>query len=121
MDYEVLIVDDSSFMRKVVSKIFKTIPEIKTIHEAFDGESAIEMYKKIKPNLVTMDVDMPKMNGFEATKAIVSFDPDAKVVIVTSVDKPDTRKEAENAGACGFIKKPFQDEEVKKIVDKIIK
>ena len=121
MACEVLIVDDSSFMRTMLSKIFKTIPEIQKIHEADNGPSAIEIYKKIKPNIVTMDIDMPKMDGITATKKIISFDSKAKIVMVTSVEKTKTRSDAESAGACGFIKKPFQVTEIKKIIGKIPK
>ena len=119
MGYDILIVDDSSFMRTKLSKILETIPEIQKIHEAENGILAIDMYKKIKPDLVTMDIDMPNMDGFKSTKEIMNFDPKAKIVIVTSVDKVNTRDEAEDVGAWGFINKPFQKEEISELINEI--
>lgn len=119
MNYEILIVDDSSFMRTKLSQILETIPEIQKIHEANDGISAIDMYKKNEPDLVLMDIDMPNMNGIEATKEIMNLDPKAKIIIVTNVDQSDTRDKAEDAGAWGFINKPFQKEEIKELIKEI--
>jgi len=116
MSYNVLVADDSSFMRTMLSKIFKNIPEVGQIREAINGIEVIEMYKKEKPDLVTMDIDMPELNGIEAAKQIKSFDPKAKIVMVTSTNKTDVKEEAQKIGTLGYITKPFDRERIKEII-----
>jgi len=70
MSLNVLVVDDSSFMRSLLTKIFKKSPKIDGVIEAIDEQSAIDTYQKECPSLVTMDIDMPGMNGLEAAKKI---------------------------------------------------
>jgi len=121
MSYNVLVVDDSSFMRSMLSKMFKNTPGIEDAHQAVNGEESLKIYKEKKPDLVTMDVDMPEMNGIDAAGKIKSFDPKAKIVMVTSIDKPETRAEAEKIGVCGYITKPFQREQIRALVENISK
>ena len=72
MSQRVLVVDDSSFMRSLLTKIIKKSPKIDDVVEAMDGNSAVEKYQQEHPNLVTMDIDMPGMNGLEAAKKLKS-------------------------------------------------
>ncbi|NYT06479.1 MAG: response regulator, partial [Methanomicrobiales archaeon] len=104
---KVLIVDDTMFMRTLLKNIlFSGGHDI--VGEAENGEQAVELYAKLKPDLVTMDVVMPKMNGIEALKAIKTADPTAKVIMCTAVGQEQMVKLAIKTGAKGYIVKPFQ-------------
>lgn len=103
----ILIVDDTLFMRTLLKNIlFSGGHDI--VGEAGDGDEAIEKFKALKPDLVTMDVVMPKVNGIEALKGIKAFDPNAKVVMCTAVGQEQMVKLAIKTGARGYIVKPFQ-------------
>ena len=119
MSQRVLVVDDSSFMRSLLTKIIKKSPKIDDVVEAMDGNSAVEKYQQEHPNLVTMDIDMPGMNGLEAAKKIKELDPKAKIVMVTSANKEEMKKEAQKIGTLGYITKPFDAEKISVIIDKI--
>ena len=121
MSYNVLVADDSSFMRTMLSKMFKNTPSVGEIRQAVNGEEALQMYKKKRPDLVTMDIDMPEMNGIDVAKKIKSFDPKANIVMVTSSDKSNTREEAEKIGASGYITKPFERAEIKELIENLSK
>ncbi len=93
---------------------------IQSAGEAGDGEEGIAKYKELKPDLVTMDIVMPKLNGIEALKAIKEFDPAARIVMCTAVGQEQMVKLAIKSGAKGYIIKPFQApkvlEEVKNVL-----
>jgi len=103
----ILIVDDTLFMRTLLKNILFSGGHA-IVGEAGDGDEAIEKYKELKPDLVTMDVVMPKMNGIEALKAIKAFDPNAKVIMCTAVGQEQMVKLAIKSGARGYVVKPFQ-------------
>jgi len=103
----ILIVDDTLFMRTLLKNILFTGGH-SIVGEAGDGDEAIEKYKELKPDLVTMDVVMPKMNGIEALKAIKGIDPNAKVIMCTAVGQEQMVKLAIKSGARGYVVKPFQ-------------
>jgi two-component system chemotaxis response regulator CheY len=86
------------------------------VGEAGDGEEAVGKYKELKPDLVTMDVVMPKMNGIEALKAIKQLDPASRIVMCTAVGQEQMVKLAIKSGAKGYIVKPFQ---APKVLDEV--
>jgi len=103
----ILIVDDTLFMRTLIKNIlFSGGHDI--VGEAADGDEAVAKYKDLKPDLVTMDVVMPKVNGIEALKQIRAIDPTARVVMCTAVGQEQMVKLAIKTGARGYIVKPFQ-------------
>jgi two-component system chemotaxis response regulator CheY len=116
---KILIVDDTLFMRTLLKNILFSGGHT-IAGEAGDGEDGVAKYKDLKPDLVTMDIVMPKMNGIEALKAIKEFDPAAKVIMCTAVGQEQMVKLAIKSGAKGYIIKPFQApkvlEEVKSIL-----
>lgn len=116
---KILIVDDTLFMRTLLKNILVGGGHL-VIGEAGDGEEAVGKYKELKPDLVTMDVVMPKMNGIEALKAIKGIDAGARVVMCTAVGQEQMVKLAIKSGAKGYIVKPFQApkvlEEVKNVL-----
>jgi two-component system chemotaxis response regulator CheY len=111
----ILICDDSILVRKKMKDTLSKIGNI-TVLEASDGEQAVAQYMDKKPDLVFMDIVMPKKNGVEALKEILSFDKSAKVVIVSSVGTQGNLKEAIEAGAYDFLQKPISDDSVIKII-----
>ncbi len=115
----ILVVDDTMFMRTLVKNIlFSGGHDI--VGEAEDGVQAVEMYKKLKPDLVTMDVVMPKMNGIEALKSIKAADPKARVIMCTAVGQEQMVKLAIKSGAKGYIVKPFQAPKVIEEVNNVL-
>ena len=102
----VLVVDDSDNMRMTIKALLER-NGFQIVGESGDGASAIEKYKELKPDVVTMDVTMSGMDGMEAMKQIIEFDPEAKVVMVSAMGQDVYVKEAIIAGAKGYIVKPF--------------
>lgn len=104
---KILIVDDTAFMRTLLRNILFSGGHT-IIGEAENGEDAVTKYRELKPDLVTMDVVMPKMNGIEALKSIKTLDPAARIVMCTAVGQEQMVKLAIKSGARGYIVKPFQ-------------
>ncbi|TNE72861.1 response regulator [bacterium] len=102
----IMIVDDHIDMRRVLRQIVsKNVKNDVDFIECMSGEEAIHQYSVHKPSIVLMDIELTKMNGFEATKIICDSDSEAKVVIVTSYDSLSFRKKAREVNAMGFISK----------------
>jgi two-component system chemotaxis response regulator CheY len=106
-----LIVDDAVFIRLTLKMMLEK-NGYQVVGEAENGSEAILKYNELKPDLVTMDVTMPQMDGITALKAIKRMDPSAKVVMISALGQESTVKEAIISGASGFIVKPFVEEQV---------
>lgn len=104
---KILVADDASFMRTVLKDILKSNGLASDIIEAPDGVEAVRQYMKHKPDLVTMDVNMPKADGIQALKGIMKVNPNACVVMVTSVEQKHVVQDAMKSGARDYIIKPF--------------
>ncbi len=107
VSYRVLMVDDSSTVRKLGAQMLRS-EMFEICGEASDGYQAFQVYKELKPDVVTMDVNMPVMNGIEALRQILAYDKNAKVVMVTSEGHRDMVMEAVKLGAKGYVVKPFR-------------
>ena len=103
---KVLICDDSILARKQIKDII-AIAGAPSVYEASDGEKAVEIYKKEKPDLVFLDIVMPKKDGNITIKEIMEFDPEAKIIVVSSVGTHTQLKCALESGASDFIQKPI--------------
>ena len=103
--YRVLVADDSTTMRKIVGQHLKS-EAYEVCGEATNGKEAVEMYKELDPDAVTLDINMPQMNGIDALKAIVEFDKNARIVMLTSEGQRETVVEALKIGARGYVVKP---------------
>jgi two-component system chemotaxis response regulator CheY len=115
----VLVVDDAVFMRKMVSDaLAKGGHEI--VGEAGNGQEAIERYQELKPEVTTLDITMPEMDGIAALKAILDLDPAARVVMCSALGQESKVLEAVKAGARDFVVKPFQPERVLEAVGKAL-
>ena len=115
----ILITDDARFMRLVLRRIL-TQAGHQVVGEAKDGEEAVKMYGELRPDCATMDIVMPRKNGIDAVKDIMSFDPHAKIIMVTALGQEAFVLDAIKAGAREFIIKPFRNEEIVKAVLKTI-
>ncbi|HEY8420933.1 MAG TPA: response regulator [Thermoclostridium sp.] len=107
----VLIVDDTAFMRMSL----KTMLEkngFEVIGEAENGSVAVRKYKELRPDIVTMDITMPEMDGIQALKEIRQFDSNSKVVMISALGQESYVREAVMSGAKGFIIKPFKEDYV---------
>ena len=117
---KILVTDDSKMARKMV---IKTLTEILgddvEIHEAQNGQEALDLYKQISPNIAFLDLTMPIMDGFEALEKIKEFDSNAKVVIISADIQKLSMDKALQLGAFNFIKKPIDLEKMQQILNKI--
>ena len=114
----VLIADDTQFMRANL-KIILERNQMQVVGEAENGIKAVKLYGDLKPDVVTMDITMPGMDGIEAVKQIKKMDPNAKVIMVTALGQEMFVREAIVAGAKNFIVKPFKEEKIVDIINKI--
>ncbi len=119
MGKKVLIVDDAAFMRMLLKDII-TKAGFEVVGEASNGKEAVEKYKELKPDIVTMDITMPEMNGIEAVKEIKKIDPNAKIIMVSAMGQQAMVIEAIQAGAKDFIVKPFQPARVIEALKKLV-
>ncbi len=118
---KILIVDDASFMRSVLKDIIKSNGLATEIFEAGDGIEGVKAYQKIKPDLVTMDVNMPRADGIQALRAILKIDPLAKVIMITSVEEKHIVQDAIKLGARDYVVKPFDRSNVPLVINKVIR
>jgi len=116
MTRTVLIVDDIAFVRKTLTAIL-TDMNYQVVGEAENGVQAIALYEKFKPDIVTMDIVMPKMSGIEATAKIIKRHPSAKIVIVSAMGQENLVMDAITAGAKDYILKPFIKKDILKTLD----
>ena len=115
-----LIVDDSKYAREGISKFLNKLKH-EIIAEAEDGLAAIEVYKECNPDIVTMDFEMPNMRGLDAAKEILSMNPEAKIIIITSiVDKKDILY-AQKVGVKKILIKPISLKDLKCAIEEIEK
>jgi two-component system chemotaxis response regulator CheY len=118
-DLKVLVCDDSILARKQLKDIIAT-NGTPTFYEATDGQCAIDMYKKVKPDIVFLDIVMPKKDGNIAIEEIISYDPAATIIICSSVGTQSLLKCALEAGARDFVQKPIDPQQVLDIMNKFL-
>lgn len=119
MKKKVLIVDDAVFMRMKLKDILEK-DGYEVVAEAQNGIEAIEKYKQEMPDIVTLDITMPEMDGIEALKRIKEIDPAAKVIMCSAMGQQSMVMDAIQEGALDFIVKPFETERVLQSVRKTV-
>jgi two-component system chemotaxis response regulator CheY len=118
MALRVMLVDDALFMRNMLKDIFIRAG-YEVVAEAENGEMALNLYEESRPDLVTMDIVMPRKSGIEALQEIMAAHPEACVVMVSALGQDSLVLEAVESGAKDFIVKPFKEENVLEIVRRI--
>ncbi len=119
MSHKILIVDDAAFMRMMIKDIL-TKNGFEVVGEAADGAQAVEKYKETTPDLVTMDITMPEMDGITALKEIKKINPNAKIIMCSAMGQQAMVIDAIQAGAKDFIVKPFQADRVIEAISKTL-
>ncbi|WP_026882779.1 response regulator [Clostridium akagii] len=114
----VLITDDAAFMRMALKTMLER-NKFEIIGEAENGKIAIEKYKIFKPDIVTLDITMPVMDGIEALKQIIAFDKNAKIMMISALGQQTIVRQAVILGAVGFVVKPFNEETIIKAFNKL--
>ncbi|PAV29379.1 two-component system response regulator [Virgibacillus profundi] len=116
---KILVVDDAKFMRVTLAAMLEQ-GHHEIIGEAENGKEAIERYKELQPELFTMDITMPVMNGIDAIKEIMELDSNAKIIVCSAMGQQKVVVEAIESGAKDFIVKPFDENRVFETVDRVL-
>ena len=114
---KILIVDDSRTSRKMLRNILESNGH-EIIDEAVNGQEGVQKFQALKPDVVTLDITMPVVDGVEALKMIKALDPESKVVMVTAAGQKNKMIECIKAGANEFLTKPFEQQEIVDVINK---
>ncbi|MBU5428597.1 response regulator [Kineothrix sp. MSJ-39] len=115
---KILIVDDSRTSRKMLRNILESNGH-EIIDEAVNGQEGVQKFQALKPDVVTLDITMPIVDGVEALKMIKALDPESKVVMVTAAGQKNKMIECIKAGANEFLTKPFEQQEIVDVINKM--
>ena len=119
MGINVLIADDLKFIKLVLRELLEKAG-FRVVGEASNGEEAVELYQEKRPDVVLMDITMPKMDGLAALKQILKLDPQAKLIMCSALGQQNLIVQALQLGAKDFIVKPFRDERVVAAIKKVL-
>ncbi|MBI3891165.1 MAG: response regulator [Candidatus Wallbacteria bacterium] len=119
MDKRILIVDDAAIIRRILKAMFQK-NGFTVAGEAEDGLQGMNLYRELKPDLVTMDITMPNVDGISATRNILHEFPDARIIMVSSVGQENVIREAIGLGALDFIVKPLKEEQIISAVKRVL-
>ncbi|HMN68558.1 MAG TPA: response regulator [Bdellovibrionales bacterium] len=111
MGIKLVIADDAPFIREVLRHVFHS-SEVEIVGEAQDGAEAVQIAKTTRPDVVLMDIVMPKMSGIEATVEILQALPQTKIIACSTIDQNNMIMRALEAGCCHYVVKPFKTQEV---------
>ena len=117
----VLIVDDAQFTRNILKNIMSKTGFVEVVGEGSNGKEGIELFKKLKPDMITMDLVMPEKGGIETIEDILKIDPKALIVVVSALGQEALVLEAAKKGAKDFIQKPFKTEQILEVLERILK
>jgi len=115
---KICIVDDAQFIRQILKDIFISLGH-QVIAEFSSASQLIENVEDLKPDIVTLDITMPDMDGLTATRILKNIIPDVKVIIISAISQPDIEKEAKKCGAYEFVRKPFSKLAIEHIIKQI--
>lgn len=122
MKTRILIVEDAVYMREMLVEMFgQEREDYEVVGFAVNGKEAVEKYKELKPDLVTMDLVMEEMDGIQAIREIKRYDPDALILVITALGTPEQRNEALEAGADEYLWKPFTVKNLSEVLKKVLR
>lgn len=116
---KLMIVDDSSIIRKLIQNYLNEY-HIEIVGEAGDGKSAVDIFRELRPDMVTMDIVMPEMDGLSVIDEIRKIDPNVKIMVVTALSDKSTGIEAMKRGAKSYVVKPFTPDKLKNAFVKLL-
>jgi two-component system chemotaxis response regulator CheY len=117
--YKLMIVDDSNIMRRRIERS-QTFQELELVGTAGNGLDAIELFKRSDPDVVTMDLTMPQMDGIECISRLVSMKPAVRILVISALADKATAVEAMEKGANGFLNKPFTDRQLNEAIAELL-
>jgi len=116
---KLMIVDDSNLIRKKISREFDD-SKFELIGTAKNGEEAVGLFKEFYPEVITMDITMPHVDGIECIEQIISIEPSTKILVISALNDKATGMEALEKGAMGFINKPFTEKDITQALDSLV-
>ena len=116
MAKRILVIDDVPYVRKIIISILKNA-NYEVVGEGGTGKDAVDLYRKLSPDLITMDVVMPEMSGIEAARQITKLDPEAKIIMISAMSQENLIMDSINAGAQDYVLKPFKAADILKSVE----
>jgi len=116
---KLMIVDDSNLIRKKIAREFDQ-SKFELIASAKNGEEAISFFEKFKPEVITMDITMPHLDGIDCIERIVAINPEVKILVISALNDKATGMEALEKGAMGFINKPFSEQDIISALETLI-
>ncbi len=117
---KLMIVDDSNIMRRRIERS-NNFEELELVGTAANGLEALEMFRKMDPDVVTMDLTMPQMDGIECIENIVKIKPAVRILVISALADKATAVEAMEKGANGFLNKPFTDRQLNEAIAELIR
>jgi two-component system chemotaxis response regulator CheY len=117
--YKLMIVDDSNIMRRRIERS-QTFEELELVGTASNGLDALELFKRSDPDVVTMDLTMPQMDGIECISRLVSMKPAVRILVISALADKATAVEAMEKGANGFLNKPFTDRQLNEAIAELL-
>lgn len=119
MVYKLMVVDDSNIIRNRIKRGFNAM-QFELVATASNGVEALEQFKRHAPNVVTMDLTMPEMDGLECIGNIMAINPDTLILVISALSDKSTCIKALELGACGFICKPFTEDELIEALNELV-
>ena len=118
--FKLMIVDDSNIMRRRIERS-QQFEELELVGTAGNGEEALELFKKTDPDVVTMDLTMPRMDGIECIGRLVELKPAVRILVISALADKATAVEAMERGANGFLNKPFTDRQLNEAIAELMR
>jgi two-component system, chemotaxis family, chemotaxis protein CheY len=118
--WKLMIVDDSNVMRRRIERS-QQLDELHVVGAAANGVEALEMFKRTDPDLVTMDITMPQMDGIECIQRLVELKPAVRILVISALADKATAVDAMEKGANGFLNKPFTDRQLNEAIAELIR
>ncbi len=117
---KLMIVDDSNIIRNRIQRIYNA-DQFLLVATASNGQEAIDKFELHRPDVVTMDLTMPQMDGLECIQNLVAKDPNVKILVVSALSDKSTGIQSLELGASGFLTKPFSEEELAEALDELVR